>query len=244
MSVYLQKSKSTLTTSPTTLSSRSGHVADQGSMKSILQSCLESLDRLHDGKDYVHKEILRLEILEIRTRITELLSSCQSDVTMENSGTWDSSIDLRAIVDDEPQIISTVALDKLNAISLLLTPSDTFLLPQPPALHGQLSDREYGPLESVEVTGSLPEGADRSVDQLCQDLLLGGTSSVVSHEPGAQPFLPQHGMYSEGHALYQQPPLPIVQGGQDKAVCAGCGKGFTRPYMKKDHICRAERRSS
>ncbi|KAG1884662.1 hypothetical protein F4604DRAFT_1676769 [Suillus subluteus] len=79
---------------------------------------------------------------------------------------------------------------------------------------------------------------------------------------------------SESSRRDQQPRLPIMQGGKDKvkctwpgcsrtvkkdnltrhvnemhqwkvkAVCASCGRGFTRPYMLKVHICRAESRKS
>ncbi|KAG1719587.1 uncharacterized protein EDB91DRAFT_1089244 [Suillus paluster] len=163
-------------------------------------------------------------------------------------------------------------LDQLNAVSLLPTLLDLFLLSQP-ALHDQFMEQEYSPLGSVRVTGSLSEHADPPVGQLPQDVVLYGTSSFVS---GEQPSLPQQDMYSEGQTLFNssEPLLPNAQGSQDKvqcawpgcsrlvkkenhtrhmnemrlwkvkAVCAGCGKGFAHPYMKKDHICWAEIRSS
>ncbi|KAG0705153.1 hypothetical protein DFH29DRAFT_302572 [Suillus ampliporus] len=149
-----------------------------------------------------------------------------------------------------------------------------------PSCHSQNSDQEYGPLESVGVTGSLPEGTDHPIGQISQDtgLWLCGASGFVGYELGAQPFLPHHSTYSEGQTLSdssvrhdQEILLPNVQGSQDKvtciwpgcsrvikkdnrtrhvnethlrkvkAVCVGCGKGFARSYMKKDHVCRVRR---
>ncbi|KAG0701423.1 hypothetical protein DFH29DRAFT_569368 [Suillus ampliporus] len=262
--MYSQRSRSTLTIPPPTSSSSIGHAPDQDSMRSTLQSCLECLDKHNDRIICVYREIL-----EIRTRITELLASCQPEVAVGDS-VWNDSVDFQVIVDEGLQAIAPVACDELDAISLSLTLPELFLLPQPPVLHGQLSDQEYRPLESVGVTGSLSEGADSLVGQVSQEIVHWGSSSFVGHQLGAHPFLPQP-TFSEGQALSdtsvrrnQQPPLPVVQGNQEKvkctwpgcskfvtkdnrtrhvnethlrkvkAVCAGCGKGFARPYMKKD----------
>ncbi|KAG0701093.1 hypothetical protein DFH29DRAFT_585166 [Suillus ampliporus] len=243
-------------------SSRLGQAPERDSMS--LQSCIECLDRLHDKIDRVYKEML-----ELRTRITEL-ASWQSGVAVVDSGTWNSSGDLQTFVDDEH-----------NAIPPLLTPPDLSRLPEPLGCYGQPSDLEYGPLEYLGVNITLPEGVDSLVDQLHQDLLLRGTSGFASNEPGVQPFQPQYSTSSEGQTLSdssvrrdQKLPLPTVQGRQEKvrctqpgcsrvvrkdgltrhvnqthlrkvkSVCASCGKGFTRRYMERDHICRAERRSS
>jgi hypothetical protein len=75
------------------------------------------------------------EMLEIRTRITELLDNVQSEATVVESGTRDSSAHLQAIIDDKPQNIATVA------------PND------------MLPDQEHGLLE-FGVAASLPEDAD------------------------------------------------------------------------------------
>ncbi|KAG0701087.1 hypothetical protein DFH29DRAFT_1069848 [Suillus ampliporus] len=238
--MYLHKS-----TPPSTSSSRLGQTPDQDSMISTLKSYC------------VYKEIL-----ELRAHITEL-DSRQSGVTVGDSGTWSSSVNLQAFVDDEP-----------NAIPLLLTPP--VLLPEPLVFYGQPSHLEYGPLEYLGVNSTLPEGVDPLVGQLPQDLFLCDTSSSASNEPDAQSFLPQDGTYSVEQTLPypSELPLPIVQGSQDKikctqpgcwrvirkdglgrhvnethrrkikAVCASCGKGFMRPYMERDHICQAGRRSS
>ncbi|KAG2348201.1 hypothetical protein BDR05DRAFT_995642 [Suillus weaverae] len=193
---------------------------------------------------------------------------------MGDSGRWDGFDDIQIIGDDELPTITPVALDKLGTINSLLTPLDHFLLIQPLALYDQFSDQEYGPpLKSVGVTGPLPEPGG----QLSQDLLLFDTSGLASIELGAQPFLTQHGTYSEGQTLSgcsarrdQRLPRSIVRNSQGKvkctwpgcsrfvkkgnltrhmnethwrkikAVCASCGKGFTRPYLRKNHICRVE----
>ncbi|KAG0701418.1 hypothetical protein DFH29DRAFT_1000277 [Suillus ampliporus] len=253
-------------------SSSIGHAPDQDSMRSTLQSCLECLDKHNDRIICIYREIL-----EIRTRITGLLASCQPEVAVGDL-VWNNSVNLQVIVDEGPQAIAPVACDERDAISLSLTLPEHFLLPQPPVLHGQLSDQEYRPLESVGVTGSLSEGADPLIGQVSQEILHCGSSSFVGYQLGAHPFLPQH-TFSEGQTSSdssvrhnQQLPLPVVRGSQEKvkciwpgcskfvtkdsrtrhvnethlrkvkAACAGCGKGFARPYMK-DHICRAERRN-
>ncbi|KAG2041289.1 hypothetical protein BDR03DRAFT_1007138 [Suillus americanus] len=149
-----------MTKIPPSSSSRLGHVADRNSMKATLQSCLECLDRHND-------RLIRIygEVLEIRTRITELLESIQSEATVMDSGTRDSSAYLQAIFDGGPQNIAMVAPDEPNTISPLLTTLDIFGLPQ--SLTNGLSDQEYGPLESVGVMGSLPEDTD---PMICQRL--------------------------------------------------------------------------
>lgn len=128
-------------------------------MKAILQSCRECLDRLDGMIDCVHKETLRMEIIEVHARFTELLASCQSyaQVTIGDLGGLDSSVDIFSIGNDEPQTIMPVALNNLNTTPLL-TPLDRSLLLQPLALCGQFSDNEYSPsLGFVRVVGSLPE---------------------------------------------------------------------------------------
>ncbi|KAG2112746.1 hypothetical protein BD769DRAFT_1391865 [Suillus cothurnatus] len=82
--------------------------------------------------------------------------------------------------------------------------------------------------------------------------------TFVNYELGAQPFLPQHHTYSEGKG--SQDRVKCIWPGCSKFVrkenhtrhvnethlrkiktlCTGCGKEFTRSYMKKDHICPAE----
>ncbi|KAG1778298.1 hypothetical protein EV702DRAFT_1095450 [Suillus placidus] len=256
MDVLLRPESSLTSTPRLTSSSRLGRAPDQDSMRSSLQSCLECLDRVHDRLDCVYKEIL-----EIRIRITELLATYQSEITMADEGALNSSIDLQAIVDDKPQIIVPLALDELNASSPSLTPPELSVLAEPLAFRGQLSDLEYGPLG---FTSTLPEGVGR----VQPDLLLSGTSGVASYGLGIPGFLPQYDKYFNGKTLSessarhdQQPCLPIAQGSQDKvkctwsgcsravrkdnltrhvnemhrrkvkAVCAGCGKRFARPYM-------------
>ncbi|KAG1728722.1 uncharacterized protein EDB91DRAFT_1160865 [Suillus paluster] len=159
----LIRSTLTPTTPSSTPTSQLGHVPDNDSMRLTLKLCFECLDRLYGKMDHVHKEILGLEILEIRARMTELLARCEPEDAVGNSSAWDGNIDLQAIVDDEPQTIVPVALYELNAISPLLTPSGVFYLPHPQVLQGQFPDPEYSPIESI---GNLPEGTDRPVGQL------------------------------------------------------------------------------
>ncbi|KAG1719588.1 uncharacterized protein EDB91DRAFT_1288260 [Suillus paluster] len=98
---------------------------DQDSMRSTLQSCLECLDGHNDRMVGLYREIL-----EIRTRITELLARCPSEVTVGDPGAGNSTVDLQAILDDEPQTVVPDTLDEPNAIMLLSTlPDFSFLLP-------------------------------------------------------------------------------------------------------------------
>ncbi|KAG2363084.1 hypothetical protein BDR07DRAFT_1609057 [Suillus spraguei] len=226
-------------------------------MRAILQSCLECLEQLNGMIDYVHEETLRLEIMEVHARFTELLASCQSQVTIEDSSGWDSSVDIQAISRDGTQTITPVVLDEPGAITPLFTPPNHFLLLES--------------LGSVRVMGPPPEPGG----QLSQDLLLRNASGLISHELSVQPFLTQHSTYSEEHIppgcsarRDQRLPSSIMQSSQEKmkcawygcwkfvkkgnltrhvneihlrkikAVCTRCRKEFTRPYLKKNHICR------
>ncbi|KAG1728720.1 uncharacterized protein EDB91DRAFT_1253317 [Suillus paluster] len=189
------------------------------------------------------------EILEIRTCITELLARCPSEVTIRDPGAGNSTVDLQAILDDGPQTVVPDVLDEPNAIMLLPTPPDFSML-QPLALQSQFPGQEYGPLGSVGNTGLITEGADPPVGQIPQDLLPGmyseGQTSSDSSDsvhtsqgkvkctwPGCSRFLKK-----DNHTRHMnETHLRKV-----KAVCASCGKGFPRSYMKKEHICKAERR--
>ncbi|KAG2066370.1 hypothetical protein BDR04DRAFT_1106801 [Suillus decipiens] len=101
-------------------------------MTTTLQSCLECLDRLNDKIISVYGEMV-----EIRTRITELL---------------------QGMLDYEHQNIATFAPDEANATLPLLSMLDPSGLSQPLA-YSRLSDQEYGPLNPVKVMGSLLEDA-------------------------------------------------------------------------------------
>lgn len=95
------------------------------------------------------------EIVEIRTRITELLVTCQSDISMRDEGTLDSSLGFQAIINDEPQAIVPLAFNKINAVSPLMTPQELSNSEESLAFRGQLTDLECGPLG---LTSTLQEG--------------------------------------------------------------------------------------
>ncbi|KAG2743309.1 hypothetical protein P692DRAFT_20193677 [Suillus brevipes Sb2] len=198
--------------------------------------------------DCVHKETLMMEIIEVHARftLTEILTSCQShaQVIIGDPGGCDSSVDIQTI---GTQTILPVALDKLDAITPLLTPLDHSLLLQPLAYCSQFSNNEYGPsLGFVGAVGPLLE----SGGQFSPDLLLCNTSSLVSRElgHGARPFITQHGTYSEGQIssgcsanCNQHFPLPIMQSNQGKVKCTwpGCTRfvkhgGLTR-HVNETH---------
>ncbi|KAG2066365.1 hypothetical protein BDR04DRAFT_1121212 [Suillus decipiens] len=190
---------------------QSGHAPEQGSMRAILQSCLECLDKLNGTIDHVHEESLRLEIMEVHAHFTELLA--QSQITVDDSSRQDSSVDIQEIGRDGTQTIIPLALVEPGAIALFFTPPDHFYLLQPLAVHGQFLDEEYDPLGSVRVMGLPPEpGGQLSQGTLAMlsfsnayyaqpDLLLHSASGLISYGLSTQPFLTQHSMYSEGHTL-------------------------------------------
>jgi hypothetical protein len=100
-----------------------------------------------------------MEIIEVHARftLTEILTSCQShaQVIIGDPGGCDSSVDIQTI---GTQTILPVALDKLDAITPLLTPLDHSLLLQPLAYCSQFSNNEYGPsLGFVGAVGPLLE---------------------------------------------------------------------------------------
>jgi hypothetical protein len=99
------------------------------------------------------------EILEIRARITELLVTCQSEISMEDEGTLDNSVDFQAIVDDEPQTIMPFALDGVPASFTPQLP----ILEEPQVFRGQLPGLEYGP---SGLASTLPNGARLPIDNL------------------------------------------------------------------------------
>jgi hypothetical protein len=116
-------------------SSRPGQAPDQHSTRQALQSCVEHLNRL-DRR--MHEEIQ-----EIRSMFMDLLDDYQSDITMEDSGRCDSTVD------------SQVVFDSPNAIPPFVSSHDYCLVPQP-APHRT----------SLGITGSLSEGTGSCTSRL------------------------------------------------------------------------------
>ncbi|KAG1884614.1 hypothetical protein F4604DRAFT_1676734 [Suillus subluteus] len=115
-------------------------------------------------------------------------------------------------------------------------------------------------LRNPWVTETLPEEADSYLCQPPQDLLPYGTEST-DHVPGAHGILPLHSSSAEEqtwpgsssrHDQSPPPPMPgcrrflkkenltrhinEVHKRKIKARCDHCGREFTRPYLKKEHI--------
>ncbi|KAG1799268.1 uncharacterized protein HD556DRAFT_1439674 [Suillus plorans] len=190
------------------------------------------------------------EMLEIYSRIRELLPSDQSEVT---EGTWDGTVDIQATV-NEPQTIAPSVLASAWSSDL----SFPELLP----LYSQLPD---GPL------GLLLEGVNHPLGQFSQDVVPYSSSDPDGYESMAQDFVPQHSTYSEeqtpsSSSVEHDEQSPVqervqctrpgcssvvnksnltrhineVHERKVKARCASCGKGFARPYMMDDHILRGK----
>ncbi|KAG1775719.1 hypothetical protein EV702DRAFT_173531 [Suillus placidus] len=170
-------------------STRLEQAPDQYSTRLVLQSCLERLDKL-DRR--VHKEIQ-----EIRSLFTDFLDNYQSDVTMEDSGGCDSTVDSQA------------GLNGLNAILPFVSLHDRCSVPQPPAHR-----------TSFGVTGSLLEGTGPRQSKSAvytafplnthcvrAGLFPHGARSSADYGPIVQPSLPQpqYSMYSEAFSTFHDP---------------------------------------
>ncbi|KAG2139078.1 uncharacterized protein EDB93DRAFT_1164015 [Suillus bovinus] len=225
------------------------------SRPTLLQSYLECLDRHSERMMNTYREML-----EIRACITELLSSDRSDVI---EGTLDGTVDIQAMV-HEPQTIAPSALDEINAIAW---PSNLpTLFPEPLAFYDQLSDN---PLVSVGITGlegvapplshirsdvlpwssSSSDGYNTGVHNIMpqhgmyserQTLSSSSTrrdepcimqDKVQCTRPGCSSVVNKNCLTRHINEVHER---------KVKARCAGCGKGFARPYMLEDHIRRAK----
>ncbi|KAG2126519.1 hypothetical protein DEU56DRAFT_959513 [Suillus clintonianus] len=239
-------------------SSQLGHTPDQDSTRSTLQSCLECLDRHNDRLNIVYKEII-----EIRTLITELLAGVQSEVTVTESGTLDDSAYLRAIVGDDPKTIAPFALDELDDISPLLPLAlhgqfsdqgygplesvgdmGSLLEDADPPFSQCSQDRDtagfishkLGAKSFLHQHDMYPEGQTLSGSSSTHDQRFPPPIVQISHKvkctwPGCTRFLKKDGLTRHVNETHRR---------KVKAVCAVCGKKFTRPYLKRNHICLAE----
>ncbi|KAG2112747.1 hypothetical protein BD769DRAFT_1492107 [Suillus cothurnatus] len=130
---------------------------------------------------------------------------------------------------------------------------------EPPVFKGQLSGPAYSP---SGFTSTLPDGMGLPTGNLSQDQLPG----IVSYGLGAPGFLSQYEMYSDGKTSSESSAKPrlvkctwpgcsrsvqktnLTRHVNEthrrvvKAVCDNCGRGFTRPYMLKNHTCRSSQR--
>ncbi|KAG2066376.1 hypothetical protein BDR04DRAFT_1169953 [Suillus decipiens] len=213
-----------------TSSSQLGKTICQDSIISGLQSCLEYPKQVYDEIDCPHEEIV-----EIYTRITELLVEYQSEITVENEGTMDSGVDFHTLGDDEHQAIMPLVLNDVNTIPPSLAPPEISVLAKSLAFRNQFLDLEHNPLW---FTSSLQEDL----------LLLSETSGFVSNELGVPEFLPRDDTYSkemlpDSSARHDQPHLAIVQGGQDKVRCTwpGCSRSVKKNNLTR-HVNEMHRR--
>lgn len=99
---------------PSTSTLRSPSFPQLGQAPEVLQLYLQCLDRLDMLECRVHEEIQ-----EIRSLFRNILDNCQSNVTMDDSGGCDSTVDSQA------------GLDGLNAITPFGYSHDRYFVPQP-----------------------------------------------------------------------------------------------------------------
>ncbi|KAG1897362.1 uncharacterized protein F5891DRAFT_982746 [Suillus fuscotomentosus] len=186
--------------------SQPGQAPDQQSTRLLLQSYLQCLDRLDRLEHRVHEEIQ-----EMRSLFRNILDNYQSNVTMEDSGGCDSTVDSQA------------GLDGLNVITPFGSSHDRYFMPQPApheasfGVMGSLSEsieglllngtREFAnyvtPQHSMYSEDFLafydPRVTESSSESGIVDARLGfslrGTIDSI-YEPAAQPF---QGVYLEEH---------------------------------------------
>ncbi|KAG2066354.1 hypothetical protein BDR04DRAFT_1121206 [Suillus decipiens] len=213
------------------------------------------------------------EMLEIRTCITELLDNVQSEVTVINSGRRDSSAYHQKIFDDEHQNVATIAPDELNTLLTTLSnlPQPLALSGLSDQEYGPLeSDEVMGSLQ--EDTDAMI--CQRPPDAFLCNTSSHVIYELQPFVPQDGMSFEEKTISGSSSTLKQRLPPPIVQEIEDKVkctwpgcskfvkkesrtrhvnethlrkvktVCASCGKGFTRSYMKKDHICRQKCKSS
>ncbi|KAG0701424.1 hypothetical protein DFH29DRAFT_927219 [Suillus ampliporus] len=204
MSMHLHKS--TLTNLPSASFSRLGQAPDQDSMRSTLQSCLECLDRHNDRMVDIYREVM-----DIRSHITELLASCQPEVTMGDEGA-------RAGVDPA---VGQLSRDLFTSgfVSYELDAQPFRVLPH----HDLYSEGQTLSDSSARRDEPLP----LPIEQGSQD-----KDKVKCTWPGCSRPVNKDNLTRHVNEMHRR---------RVKAVCAGCGKGFARPYMMKNHILQSHR---
>ncbi|KAG2053260.1 hypothetical protein BDR06DRAFT_956834 [Suillus hirtellus] len=243
-------------TPQTSSSSRPGQAPDQHSTRLVLQSCLRYLNRLNRLERRVHEEIQ-----EIRSLFMDILDNYH--VTMEDSG-----IDSQAGLDSLNAIPPSVPLHDRCFMSqpashetlfgVLGTMAEGTGSPEGLLPHSDRSVAGYvRPQRSMYPEG-FPTFCDPRVMQLSSenvdarlDLSLCSTSNSI-YKPAAQLFVPvvqvsqvkdkvkctKDGCSTLVNKDNLTRHIDEVHEGKIKAVCAGCGQGFKRPNLMKEHILR------
>ncbi|KAG2096351.1 uncharacterized protein F5147DRAFT_818498 [Suillus discolor] len=245
------------------LSSWPGQAPDQHSTRLVLESCLQRLDRLDSLERRVHEEIQ-----QIRSVLTNLLGNYQSDVTMENSGGRGITVDSQAEISSlNPIAPFGPSHDRYfvpqiapHGTSFGVTGSLSEGTSPPQALlpHGARTSADYGPIVQHPLTqprySMYPEARSSFCDphvmaSPLEDLSLRGALDSV-YEPESVPIQVKDKIKCTWYgcsALVKKDNLrrhvKEVHEGKIKAVCAGCGKEFKRPYQMDEHIVRTRCRS-
>ncbi|KAG0696271.1 hypothetical protein DFH29DRAFT_1004717 [Suillus ampliporus] len=175
-------------------------------------------------------------MLEIRTRITDILASCQlEEITTGNAGAWDGSgIDLQEMFGDEPQTIAPVSLNELNGIPPL-SPLSQDLLPSDVSgtISYELGTQKFYrivPQHDTCYEGQTLSGPSaRHHQQLCLPVVLDGEEKVKCEWSGCSSSVKRDNYTRHVNEIHLR---------KVKAVCASCGKAFSRSYMKNTHMCR------
>ncbi|KAG1842303.1 hypothetical protein C8R48DRAFT_737816 [Suillus tomentosus] len=243
----------------------------RSSLQSCLEYIDRVHDRLdHDRLDCVCKEMLEIRIRLTELLVTQ----CQAEIIMRDEGTSDNGIDFQAIIDDsEPQTIVPLAtLDELNAVSPSLTPSDLPVLAESQTFQGQPSTLEYGPLgftstlpeglpisrlpQDLLLSGSYRLDFSPQYDTyFYRKMMSESESSASCDQQSSHPIQVALADQDKVKCTWSGCSKALKKGSltrhinethrrKVKAVCVPCGKRFARPYMLKNHVCRAERGKS
>ncbi|KAG1763385.1 hypothetical protein EDD22DRAFT_969439 [Suillus occidentalis] len=192
--------------------------------------------------------ILRAKKKEGYIKVTMLqrFASVFLEISMGDEGTLDSSVDFRAIVYDEPQFALDGVLPSLTPQLPILysgfastLPEGARLpisdLPENLLLDGVVS-YEFGVAEFPPNYGTysdaemLPESSARHDQQPRFSIEQGGQDKVKCTWPGCSKSVKKENLTRHVNEVHRR---------KVKAVCTRCKKGFSRPYMLRDHICRA-----
>ncbi|KAG1897357.1 uncharacterized protein F5891DRAFT_1192073 [Suillus fuscotomentosus] len=244
-------------------SSWPGQAPDQHSTRLVRQSCLQCLDRLDKLERRVHEEIQ-----EIRSLFKNVLENDESDVTMENSGEYDTIIDSQARLDGFHAIPPFASSHKhgfvpqpvFNGTSFGVTGSLLEGTGSPEGLlpHGTRSFADYvAPQYSMYSEGfptfgdpRVAKSSSESVDARLDSSPRGTSDSV--YKPAARLFAPvvqasqakdkvkctRDGCSTLVNKDNLTRHINEVHEGKIKAVCPGCRQGFKRPNLMKEHILR------
>ncbi|KAG2070438.1 hypothetical protein BDR04DRAFT_1155468 [Suillus decipiens] len=221
-------------------------------MRLKLQSLLKRLNRQNDDMVRTCKEML-----EILARLAELLTNREPEVTMGDERAWESldgSVELQTVINDEPLTIiqdplpfygqlSDLEFEPLESVGVASTPQESvdFVARLPQDIFPYSSNYEPATGDFLSHHGAHPDGqaASGSSTKLDEQPLVtvvqGVQEKVRCSWSGCSRVVKKENLSRHVNEVHRR---------RIKVVCNQCGNGFARPYLMRDHNCRAKRRNS